>query len=52
MVSIGFAIFLLSSTPPTRRLGLFVASSTVLTCWLVLQVFPALLTRDNSRATR
>lgn len=44
IVSSGFGLFLLSSIPPTQRLGLFVLVGTVLWIFLVLLVFPLLAT--------
>ncbi len=44
IVASGFALFLLSSFPPTRRLGLLVCAGAVLTDLAVLVVLPALVT--------
>jgi hypothetical protein len=44
VVTSGFALFLLSSFPPTRRLGVLVCTGTALTDLVVLVVLPAIVT--------
>jgi predicted RND superfamily exporter protein len=44
VVASGFALFLLSSFPPTQRLGLLVCAGAVLTDLMVLTVLPAVAT--------
>lgn len=43
IVASGFALFLLSSFPPTRRLGLLVCVGAILTDLVVLVVLPGLI---------
>jgi predicted RND superfamily exporter protein len=44
VVAAGFALFLLSSFPPTQRLGVLVCAGAILTDLMVLTVLPAAAT--------
>lgn len=44
IVTAGFALFLLSSFPPTRRLGVLVCIGVIITDLVVLLVLPAIVT--------
>jgi predicted RND superfamily exporter protein len=50
VVASGFALFLLSSFPPTQRLGLLVCAGAILTDVVVLTVLPTLATRGGADA--
>ena len=50
IVASGFLLFLLSSFPPTRRLGILVCIGAALTDLVVLVVLPALATRRRARS--
>jgi predicted RND superfamily exporter protein len=50
IVSSGFALFLLSDFPPTRRLGVLVCVGAVITDLVVLIMLPAIATVGRRRA--
>jgi predicted RND superfamily exporter protein len=50
IVTAGFALFLFSNFPPTRRLGLLVCIGAALTDLVVLVILPALAARRSARA--
>lgn len=52
IVAAGFALFLLSSFPPTRRLGVLVCAGAVITDLVVLVVLPAVATWRHGGAAR
>jgi predicted RND superfamily exporter protein len=52
IVASGFALFLLSDFPPTRRLGVLVCIGAVTTDLVVLLTLPALATLRRERRTR
>jgi predicted RND superfamily exporter protein len=49
VVASGFALFVLSSFPPTQRLGILVCAGAILTDLMVLAVLPAMATRRPRR---
>jgi uncharacterized protein len=51
IVSSGFALFLLSSFPPTRRLGVLVCIGAAMTDLVVLVILPALATLGRRTRT-
>ena len=52
IVTAGFALFLLSSFPPTRRLGVLVCIGAAITDLVVLVVLPAIVTLGHRRISK